>query len=206
MTESAKDRVSESFDFAAAVLDRNYPEISVPVYLDEKKIKQLMDSNIQKTELETRVGLDDDPGETALEALEAHTVAHRALMKEVREQEYTVNIRGIAPEEQQKLEAETFVMYPREYKETVSPITGAHVKTDIPNEERELEFATRLRQAHLVSVVSPSGAVDSDFSNLEKVRTTFARLPLLARVKIDTAINEATIAVDFYRDLVDEVF
>jgi len=196
----------ETFDFAAAVLDRSYPEIKVPVYLDEKSARELVDIQKERNDLMTRIAASKDPLPVWADQLKALDDKHEALVKALKSQEYTVFIRGIAPEQTIKLEEQSYEKFPKEFIETVSPITGAKAKTERENDERDAEFVTLLRQAHLVSVTSPTGAVDSDFSDIEKVRSLFARLPLLARVKIDEAINASTVAVDFYRDLVDEVF
>lgn len=196
----------ETFDFAEAVLDRSYPEIQVPVYLDEKSVKQLVDIQSEREVLFQRIAAAKDPLPTWAEQLKALDTKHEALVDSLKSQQYTVFIRGIAPEQQIELENKSIEKFPKEYRETVTPITGAPVRTEIESEERDEEFVTLLRQAHLVSVTNPQGAVDSDFSNIEKVRTLFARLPLVARIKIDTAIQESTVAVDFYRELVDEVF
>ena len=196
----------EKFDFAAAVLDRSYPEIEVPVYLDEKSAKQLVDVQKERDELMNRIARSKDPLPAWAEQLAALDEKHEELVESLKAQEYKVFIRGIAPEESIKLEEQSYEKFPREFEETLNPITGAKVRTELENENRDAEFVTLLRQAHLVSVTSPTGAVDDDFSNVEKVRSLFARLPLLARIKIDSAINESTVAVDFYRELVDEVF
>lgn len=196
----------ETFDFAAAVLDRSYPEISVPIYLDEKNIKALIDITEQRNELMTRIANTQNPDVSWAERLAEIDARHDELIASLKAQEYTVNIRGVAPEQQLELEERSYIKHPAEYQESVSPITGVAVRTEIANDDRDAEFATLIRQAHLVSVVSPTGAVDADFSDIEKVRALFSRLPLLARLKIDTAINEATLTVDYYRELVDEVF
>jgi hypothetical protein len=87
-----------------------------------------------------------------------------------------------------------------------NPITGQPIKTPIDNEDRDELITMLYRQAHLVSITSPKGEVDEDFVDIEKVRVMFARLPFVARAKVDQAIQKATIAVDFYRELTDEVF
>lgn len=196
----------ETFDFAAAVLDRSYPEVTVPVYLDERSIQKMLEVDRERKALELRIARSSAPQVEHANKLEELDNKFTELVDTLKGQEYVVHIKGIAPERTVELEEETYEKYPREFEEIAHPITGAMVKTEKDIPERNEYWALRIRSEHIVSVTAPNGAVDSDFSDIEKMRATWARLPLVARNKIDEAINEATIAVDFYRELVDEVF
>jgi len=197
----------ETFNFAAAVLDRSYARITVPVYLNERSIQSLVEIYKEREELENKIAKigTNVPVEYATK-LNDLTELYDLTRDELKSQEYSVVITGISPEEQLQLEEQSYETYPREYEETVNPLTGGRVKTEITNDEWSTHFTALLRQAHLVSVTAPNGAVDSDFTDLDKVKVTFARLPIMARAKVDEAINASTIQVDFYRELVDEVF
>lgn len=195
-----------TFNFAEAVLDRSYPEFEVPVYLNEAAVQQLIESERAIAELELRIANAKNPTLEMAEALEALQTKYDEAKDTLRADEYTVIVRGIAPEEQLALEESTYESFPKEFEETASPITGAKVRTELPNDSRDELFVSLLRRAHLVRVISPTGAIDEDWAELEKVKAMFARLPMVARAKIDEAINKCTIAVDFYRSIVDEVF
>jgi hypothetical protein len=205
--EAAKKATArETFDFAAAVLDRSYPEFDVPVYLNERSIQRMLEVTKERSDLELRIAKTKNPKIEQAKRLEALDEEYEKVVESLRGERYMVKIKGISPEEQLALEEKAFEAFPREYDTAVNPITNVPVRTEIGNSKRDELFATLLRQAHLVSVTAPDGAVDTNFEDTEKVRKLFARLPYVARAKVDEAINEATIAVDFYRELVDEVF
>lgn len=196
----------DTFDFAAAIMDRSYPEFEVPVYLDEKLVQHLLRVEEDREELYTTIANSKEPSVEQAQRLEEIEEEFEAVREQLRAQKYTVQIRGISPEAVDILDKQAQEEYPKQFEETTHAMTGATVRTEIPEPKREELLSTLLRQAHLVSVTAPNGAVDRDFSDIEKVKAMFARLPLVARVKIDQAINESTIAVDFYRELTDEVF
>lgn len=205
--EAAKAATTpETFDFAAAVLDRDYPEDDVPVYLDEKKVKRMIDLVYEREELMNNIGNTQKPDVKQAKELDKLDKEYDKLVEELKTQKYVVKIKGIGPEEALVKEAEAVEKFPKEFTETTSPLTGAVTKTLVPNEERDDYHSFLLRTAHIVSVTNPAGAVDANFSDVEKVKAMWTRLPLVARTKIDQAINEATISVDYYRLLADEVF
>lgn len=196
----------ETFDFAAAVLDRSYPEDDVAVYLDEKSIQSLLAVEQERNVLESRIAQSKNPSVEWANKLEELSDKYDALVDSLRSQRYLVKIRGISPEDSLKLEEQAFEAFPREYEDIPHPATGNPVKTEKEVPARDEHFASLIRQAHIVSITAPNGAIDSDFGDVEKVKSIWQRLPLVARAKLDQAINEATITVDFYRELVDEVF
>lgn len=205
-TEATKP---ETFNFAEAILDRNYPEIKVPVYLDEKRVQVLVDLMRERGPLEEKAARSNKPPVEVAKRLGEIEELVNTITEELKASEYTVEIKGIAPEDHEDLILKARESFPVEYIEKPNPITGATVKTEVENEQRDDYLAALIRQAHLVSVTAPNGAVDADFKgdeNIAKVKKTFARLPWIARYKIDEAIKEATIAVDFYREIADEVF
>jgi hypothetical protein len=206
VASAAAATTPETFDFAAAVLDRSYPEVDVPVYLDEKKVQRMLAIDKERKELEIRISRTANPGVDQANQLDALSTEYDELVDALRSKRYLVRIKGISPERTIELEKETFEAFPKEFEETTHPLSGAIVKTEKESEERGELFAVLLRQAHIISVTAPNGAVDTNFDDIEKVKATWARLPLVARAKIDQAINESTIAVDYYRELVDEVF
>lgn len=199
----------EVFNFAEAVLDRNYPEIEVPVYLDEKKVQSLVELLRERMELEIRAAKSAKPPVEVANRMSEIQTDIESLTEDLKASEYIVKIKGIAPEDHQKLDELANEKFPPVFEESTNPITGAPTKTEVENEERDNYFVATMRQAHLVSVTAPNGAVDDDFQgeeNIAKVQKTFARLPYIARFKIDEAIKEATISVDFYREIANEVF
>jgi hypothetical protein len=205
--KAAKDALTPStFNFVDAILDRAYPEFKVPVYINEAAVQAMLETNKTRLELEDRIKSIANPGLEWAEKLEAAQKAYDEAVESLKSQKYTVTIRGIAPELVIELDEKTYEDIPAEYEESISPITGFVTKTEIPNDKRDEEFVVLIRQAHLVSVEAPDGSVDSDWTDKEKVRAMFMRLPVLARAQVDEAINNCTIKVDYYRELADEVF
>lgn len=196
----------ETFDFAAAVQNRSFPEFDVAVYLDEKSVQDMLALTTERSALELRISQGSKPSVEVADQLEAIDAKYSALVDSLRAQRYNVKIRGISPDVSIKLEEQAAEAFPIEYVDTVHPATGAPVHTEVENEDRQELFVSLIRQAHLVSVTSPTGAVDANFSDLEKVKSLWRKLPLVARIKLDQAIHDATIATDFYMELVDEVF
>lgn len=209
--ETEKGRATEAtkpttFNFAAAVMDRSYPEIDVPVYLDEKAAQELLSVYEERSQLETRIAKSKNTPSKLAERFNELTEKYDELRDSLKHKEFIVRVQGIAPEEQIKIEKLAYEAFPKEYTESINPVTGGITRTEVENPDRDAHFANLIRRAHLVSVTSPDGAVDVDWDDIEKVTTTFSRMPVLARAKVDEAINASTITVDFYRELVDEVF
>jgi hypothetical protein len=158
-------------------------------YILEEKLKEIKGSVAQAKELQR---LDDE---------------YTAIVEELEPSKYTVKIRGISPERSIALEEDAIEHFPIEYTEEKNAITGATVKTEIESEDRDAYLTNLIRQAHLVSITrNIDGAVDTDFADVAKVKTTMQRLPQLARERVDAAIINSTITADFYRALVDPVF
>lgn len=195
-----------TFNFAEAVSDRSYPEIDVPVYLDERAVRELIDARNKINDLETVIAGMANPGVDQAKQLLDLQDMYELQVDALKEQRYVVRLRGIAPEKELEIERASEEAFPIEYTENVSPITGGLIRTPVESDARDEHIAMRIRQAYFVSITNPSGAVDTDFADLEKVRTIFRRLPLVARAKVDEAIEACTINVDYYRELVDEVF
>lgn len=212
----------DTFDFAAAVDGRSYPSFEVPVYLDEENVQKLLDLDRERARLELRVAkrvtvTESEDSETVksivpmptdgqAEELQALDEKYTALVEQLRSDRYIVTVTGISPERNIEILDESYEKYPREFEESVHPLTNVPMKTEVENAERDTYYTARLRQEHITSIVAPNGAKDTSFADLNKVITTFRRLPALARMKIDQAINESTISVDFYDEIVDEVF
>lgn len=197
----------DTFDFAAAVTDRNYPEFDVSIYLDEHKIQQFMDIHDERLILDKTIR--EKKGSATVAQANKHKEVndrYEAIYESLKADEYIVKVRGISPEQSIALETKSREAFPVEYTEEKNAITGATVKTEVESDKRDAFYTNLIRQAHLISVTAPTGAVDSDFSDIAKVQTIIERLPYLARERIDNAINNATITADFYRVLVDPVF
>ena len=195
-----------TFNFAEAIRDRSYPEIDVPVYLDEKSVSEMLSYLEEVTELEDRIANMKNPGLEMANRLEAAQEKHELFADIAKESQYIVRVRGIAPEKSIEISGLSDEAFPVEYTENFNPITNTTVRTPVESDDRDELMAMLLRQAHLVSITAPSGAVDTDFASIDKVRSIIKQLPMVARAKIDEAINRCTITVDFYQELVDEVF
>lgn len=194
-----------TFDFLEAVNDRSYPEDDVIIFLDDQKIKEYIDLYNRRAMVEAKFA----KAPKSVKLAEEHAALddeYNALVEKLQDSKYIVKIRGIAPDANQKLEDKALEEFPTEYDEVVSPITAVVTKTEKPNPKFQAYYATLLRQAHLVSVTAPNGAVDADWESSDKVAAMMGKLPFLARTRVDEAINEATITADFYQVLVDPVF
>lgn len=197
----------QTFDFAQAVMDRAYPEFDVQILLDEDHAAQYIEKRDQIEPLDIAIAKAADPKrKKALIAEQQKIVAEvDELHGEMRKQMYTVHIKGISTERVEEIQNEALEQFPIEHEESVSPITGATNRVEIPSEKRERYFTTLLRHAHVVSITSPSGA-RSRALTVDEFGASWARMPLAARNQIDRAINKASMTVDYYRDVVDEVF
>lgn len=197
----------ESFSFLSAVLDRGYPEQDVKIYLDEKKAAKLVELAEEIAVYDQRLagGGKGKAMDDMLEKLTALTARRDELVEELKGEAFTVHIKGISPERMEQLQKDAKAQFPDEVEEAVSPITGATTRTSHPHPEYERYYSMLLRAEHIQGITSPSGAVDY-INDPETCGKVWANLPLVARAKIDQAINDATLAVDYYRELVDEVF
>ena len=157
-----KATTKETFNFTEAVLDRDYPEFDVPVYLNEKNVQKLLTAAKTRDELEKRIASTVTPTVKQAEKLEALQKAYDKLADDLKTDRYIVKVRGISPEESIQIEEKTYETFPRDFEDNISQITGQNVKSEIPSEERDELFVQLLRQAHLVSVTSPTGAVDDE--------------------------------------------
>lgn len=204
LAESAIER--KSFNFAATVQDRAYPEVKVPIYLDEDEALQLIEIGEQLNQLDVDIARAKGDRKIALVGKQVELVKRRdALAEKLRGEAYTVTVRGISTEAIEALQEQADAAFPTEVEEVVSPITGATSKVEKPNPKQERYFTSLLRHAHIVSIVDPSGAV-ADPMTVDELAATWSRMPVAARVRIDQAINKCSIAADIYRELVDEVF
>lgn len=205
LAQSATER--GTFSFAQAVQDRNYPEIKVPVYLDEQLVQRLieLDAEIAVIDFDSSA-MNQVPVEVA-DKYNAARDERDEVVEKLRATQYTVLIKGISPERQEILEAKSYELVPKEYEDAINPITGQPLKVERPSTERDAVFSSLLRLEHIQWIEDANGNRDDSIVNdLDALAATWKRLPLVARVKVDEAITDSTIAVDFYRDLVDEVF
>jgi hypothetical protein len=206
--ESAVAR--ERFNFALAVQDRAYPEIQVPIYLDEAAAREYISLSQQREAIEAKIikataqgaGKVAEPLAEEAARLEERIDAIRARLED---SGLVVTVRGISGECVEELRLAAYEAFPVEHEEHVSPITGVTTKTEKPQPKRDEYFATLSRHAHIVKVVAPDGAVDDGFS-VDEFAATWVKLPIVARVKLDEAINETVVAVDYYKELVNPVF
>jgi hypothetical protein len=176
------------------------------VYLNELSVQELITAREEQEDLANKVAKKSAPTEALLAQLTDAEAKIDAAVEKLKAEEYIITIQGISPERYVELENDAVEAFAREYEESVHPLTGAKIKTEIENEERDTLLSALVRREHIIKVTAPDGSVDEDFSDIEKVKSVWNNLPLLARMKIDNAINESTIQVDFYRELVDEVF
>ncbi len=195
-----------TFDFAATVVDRAYPEFNVPLYLDERDISEYLEAKLDIVNLEKRVLQGQEQDAERAQALLDADAKLEAVIERLKGKQYVVRVKGISTDLQQKLLKEAYEKFPAEYDEFTNPMSGVVTRTEKENEERDEYFTARLRQEHLVSVTAPNGAKDEAFEDFGKVKTIFAQLPPMGRYKIDEAINKSSIAVDYYNLLTDEVF
>jgi hypothetical protein len=200
----------ERFSFADAVQDRGYPEVDVPIYLDEAAAHEYVSLQRERAPLEAKMiaaSAQKRETEATRVAEELAKIEERidAIREELVKSQITVKIKGVAPWRMDALQKDAFEKFPQEYTETVSPITGAKTKEEVPCPERELYFANCVRHAHIVSVTAPDGAVDDNFT-VEDIAGIWSHLPIVARVKIEDALNDTVVATDYYAELVNPVF
>lgn len=212
MTEHAKTLAEnaakrETFSFVDAVNDRAYPETDVAVLLNERGAQRIVEIRKELEALDFDIAREKNAAVQDGFSKEKDKLVEEldALVTQLRAETYTVKVRGISTERVEELQKQALEAFPIEYDESTSPITGATVKTEIPNDKRGRYFTTLVRHAHIVSITAPDGAVAEDMG-IEQLGDTWAKLPIAARDRIDQAINDCTLATDYYLDLVDEVF
>ena len=205
LAENATTR--ETFNFVDAVNNRAYPEITVPVLLNERGAQRLVELRKDIEQLDYDIAREKNAA-----VQEELTKQKGALIEELdrtttqlRAETYKVLVKGVGTDRIEELQKQAFEQFPVEYEESVSPITGATVKTEVPNEKRGRYFTTLVRHAHIVSITAPTGAVAEEMS-IEELGAAWSKMPIAARERIDQAINDCTLAADYYLELVDEVF
>ena len=205
LAENAAKR--ETFNFAETVLDRAYPEEQVAIILNERAAQRVIQLRKQIEQFDLEIGAEKNAKvQEALAKQQSELVAEmEQATAELRGQTYTVHVQGVSTEKIEELQQAALEAFPVEYTESVSPITGAVVKTEVPNEKRGRYFTTLVRHAHIRSITAPDGAVAGNMT-VEEMGATWARMPAAARDRIDQAINDCTLATDIYLELVDEVF
>lgn len=200
----AKALKKGNFDFLAAVTDRAYPTIDVPVYLDEVKVQELIKLDDAIAEL-------DDKAKESYSAKDfladqGKLISRRdELKEELNAGAYHFIVQGISQERLNQIEEEVEGAFPTEYEEIESPITGAKSRVAQDNPKRD-EFNVNLTRYSYIKAIRDSQGNEADSMDISQFVLMWNRLPLLSRVKVDIAIQEATIATDFYKQLADEVF
>lgn len=186
------------FSFADAITDRAYPEFRVPVHLDEAKVQRLLEIS-DKLE-----NLDDSITPEKLEELQEE---HDGLADQINKDAFHVVVRGIAPDVYDSVRDTAYGVYPAEFEEGEHVVTGMPWKREIPNDERMDYYLNLLRMKHIVYIENAKGQKDDSFlADAAAFSGVWSKLPRVARVKIDEAIQKSVISVDYYRELADEVF
>lgn len=162
----------KTFDLAAVLAGRDYPELEVKVYFDEKlgftinRIRQAIGEAERRGEDGTAADLQKELD---------------SLVAKVKDAEYTVHLRGI--------------------DESVKKGILASIRKDFPpkrdllgreeeNFEADEAYTRKLWAAVIVKVVDPTGAVSLMSEELAKVLQDKA--PKSAQIEINRGINELT--------------
>lgn len=179
MADSVSDSVlpsASTFDLAAALLGRGYPEIEVPFFLDEAAALELARAERELTRL----------------ALLGRTDEHDALEKTVdqlraalRSQQYTYHLKGIPNKTRRDILAKAFEKYPRQKN-----LLGM----EEDNDDRDGYFTSLLWQAMTVKITAPDGAVQVNPS-LEAIEQFRDFAPTATLDAIGAGIQELTTGV-----------
>lgn len=204
-TAEALGATQTTFSFIDAVSNRGYPEIEVPIYLDESKAAQLINLNNEIYLADQQSSKSTVKIQSKADKFENLIKERDELVEELRANKYVVTIRGIDSDAYDKIEKASEEAFPIEYIETQSPITGATIKTQVDSLPRTEWMLNHIRHAHIKSIADPSGAVDSGFP-VDAMEVIWAKLPIQAKAHIDEAIEQSQMDVNYYVQLVDEAF
>lgn len=168
MSDSISPR---SFDLAAVLSGRSYPEVEAPFYLDEVAALKLA----RRERLLNRLELLRDE-EKAKEV--AADVA--ALKQSVRDSRYVCHLRGIPSKLRQDLLKKATEKYPNE-RDFLGQVQE--------NDDRDELYTNLLWHAMIERIESPDGAVQAGLT-LEQVESIRGSLPHSALVAIQEGVSE----------------
>lgn len=197
-----------TFDFLAAVTDRQYPEDSVSVFLDEKTGLELTGVREQMDEANKKFGRmkKGTKASSEMEALiKSLTEKEDELVALLQGSRFVVHVRGFSAREEEELVAAAYEQFPAEYDETRNPITGAAVKNEISDPKRDRHLTNLLWQKYVVKVEDADGNEDGPFS-VEGIDAIRGFLPNAARGVVEATMSKVALAANWYAGLVDEVF
>lgn len=211
-TDEVKDLATEplkrkNFNFAEMIRDRTFPEITVPVYLDEALALRLAELAEEEAVIDHKVLLQGEKGmsDAQRDALARIEEERESVLARMEPSKYTAVIRGFSYDDQNTLRNKAFEQFSVEYRETKNELTGTITREEIESEERVDYFNDLLWNKALVRLVAPDGAV-ADPMSVEETRVFRRNVPHATRLYIDKAVDKVQMATDWYKGLADEVF
>lgn len=212
--ELAKELLTpKRFKFADALRDRTHPEEKVNVYLDEAEAFKLLELEKRAKQVEhdlVRFGVPttdiDHERYAKLEKLKDEVEAERAAVTEsLAGSKYVFTVRGVDNGFGEDVLKKARADYPIEYEEYTNQITGARVRDEKSNPERDRFYTNMIWQGHIVKIEAPDGSVDTA-PDLETVAALRRVIPIASRNALEVAIDKVDMAIDWYKALADESF
>lgn len=186
------------FSFIDRVRGRAHPTDSVVIYLDEalaykrKKLSESLDKAARsKKDVEDRIAI-----EAEIENVD----------KELAKSKYTIDLRGFVSEDYQAIIDEVREQYPAEYEETVNPLSGERVKTEIPNEDAMKFLNCLLWSRSITKITDPEGNEDTEGISPGVAGYLRMHLPLHGVSRVDKAIQDMRLVTAWMDEIQDESF
>ena len=197
----------KNFNFAEMIRDRTYPEIIVPVYVDEAKALRLVEITERETAIDMKVARQKGAKPTDEQVAEFGRLSDErdSLIEEMNRTRYLATVRGFSPSDRQKMLDAAFEEFPLEYEEFSNPITGTVTKKEIDNPKRFMHYSDLLWNTAIVRLVAADGA-EAEPLTVEDSHALRLMLPDATRRAVDEAIEKVQMASDWYRGIADEVF
>lgn len=155
-----------AFDLIAVLQGREYPELAVPFYLDERTAFALAQANKELTRL-TLLGKEEQATK-----LEATIEEMKGIVKQSR---YVYHLRGISQKVKDDVRALAYEKYPQADDNGMAALLGQ----EKANPERDRFFSTALLQVMTTKITTPDGR-EQVAPTLEQVQEFLQYAPQVA--------------------------
>ena len=207
LAEKAMER--GTFTLTDMLQDRTFPELDVPLYLDEAGALKMIELTEEIAKLETKLaylpaGTEETTVATArVKELETELASVRESMND---KKYIATIRGFSNADRKLLVDGVMEEFPIRYEVgEKNAFTGKAERTEVPNPDRDTVFISRLWSKFIVRLTNSTGAVLEGITVEEAAQLRYM-LPTTTMEHLDAATQKIQVASDWYEGLTDEVF
>lgn len=196
-----------TFNIINVLKEINHPTDTVNIYLDEQTAydSSIIAERLKELEGFSSInGLDESDPEIS-EEIKAKKKELDSLVKKLEESKYIFTITGISEDKRKKLLDEAISVYPIEYEEKRTPITGEVAKVEIESDDRDSLFTDKLWASHITKIEAPNGDVQDSLSEPD-AKALRASLPIASVAAITSAIEKLRVSTAVFLSTVDEDF